>query len=1028
MTVSTIQAVILDAEKKSSESNQVKNWVKLLREAFYDADDLVDEFSTMASQKQVMSGNRMLKEVRLFFSSSNQFTYARKIAYKVKKMRSKLDAIAANRNFHLDECRHEEKYVTSVERESHSSLPEVVIGRIDDKNLIIKSLLHSSDHSKNICVISIVGLGGLGKTTLAQLVWNDEMVKSHFELKLWVHVSENFDVKLIAEKILESVVGEKPRNLGMDTMKNLLHERINGKRYLIVFDDVWNESLEKWISLRDLLVGGAKGSRMIVTTRLRNAAEIAGSELFHELQGLTDDESWSLFKEMGFRQEGDLSLEHEIVGKEIVAKCVGVPLAIRALSGLLRSKTLSDWLIFRDKDLSEINQINTSSILPILKLSYNHLPSHLKHCFAYCRLFPKGHTIPVPYLLNLWMAQGYINLTDPNEYYEDVGYEYFKKLLCRSFFQEVTYDSFGDIEFCKMHDLMYDLAGLVSGEETCRHMWADLDSENSSNKQILPSSVRKLRSFLSVHSEESKERMLHEMFSNLKCVRALVITDLEINRIPHSVGELRHLRFLDLSSNKKMEILPDSITKLHNLQVLNLEKCRKLKQLPKDFKKLINLRHLQLWGCVSLTHMPNGISQLSFLQYLSTFIVGEDNGSRLSELGKLNHLRKRLHVLNLQFVKNPTVEFNAANLEMKQHLQLVRLAWKLGGSYDDNIHETSGSNEEILSIEELQPHPNLKWLEVFGHGRIQFPSWVSSLTKLVKLTINNCRRCRHFPALDHFSSLKQLFLKKLDDLESIETGNCESLFFPSLETLCLAECPNLKGWSSSTRESKLLQFHCLEYLEIDSCPNIISIPLIPSLQRLQLRNGSLKLLEGLLKMKISSFSSSLTYLGIDRIQDLECLPEEWMQNIFTSLKQLHIKNCRRLTTLSNAFRHLSSLERLIVEACEELDLCDDVHTCGTEFEFLKSLRELQFGSLPKLLSVPVGLLFVPTLSKFFIKNCPNLAYLPEWMANFRELQVLGIDDCPQLFQPCPNNLGTDWSKIARIPMVVIDGNWIEFEE
>ncbi|XP_050211462.1 putative disease resistance protein RGA1 [Mercurialis annua] len=1044
ITVSTIQAVLLDAEKKSSESNQVKNWVNLLRDAFYDADDLVDEFSTMALHEQVMSGNRMLKKVRIFFSSSNQFTYARKMAYKIKKMKSKLDAIAANKNFHLNECRREESYVSSVERESHSSLPEVVIGRVDDKNAIIQSLLHSNDHNKNVRTISIVGLGGVGKTLLAQLVWNDETVKSHFELKLWVHVSDNFDVKLIVEKMLECVLGDKPKDLGMNNMKNLLHERINGKRYLIVFDDVWNESLEKWIRLRDLLVGGARGSRMIVTTRLRHAAEIVGSELVHELQGLSDNESWSLFKKMCFGQEDVVSLEHEKVGKEIVAKCVGVPLAIRALGGLLRSKSLSDWLIIKDKELSKINGIDTSGILAILKLSYDHLPSHLKHCFAYCRLFPKGDKIYAPYLLNLWMAQGYIKLTDSKEYYENVGNEYFKELMWRSFFQEVTEDSFGDIEFCRMHDLMYDLAVLVAGDETCRlnlnqvlaskggcrHMWADL--EESSFKQVLQtlSTVRKLRSFITINTEEAKEGTLHAMFSKLKCVRALVVTSLEINRIPHSIGEMRHLRYLDLSSNKKIEILPDSITKLHNLQVLNLEKCRKLKQLPADFQQLINLRHLQLWGCVSLTHMPSKMSQLSFLQYLSTFIVAKDNinGSRLGELGKLNNLRKRLHILNLKYVQNPTVEFNAASLQMKQHLHLVRLAWKLGGSYDDNIHESSGSDEAILSIEELRPHVNLKWIEVFGNGRIQFPSWVSSLTKLVRITINDCRRCHRFPPLHHFPYLQQLFLKKLDDLEFIETGNYESLFFPSLETLCLSECPNLKGWWRDSYPSpRLLQFCCLEYLEIDSCPNLISVPLIPSVQRLELRNGSLKSLENVLKNK-TSFSSPLTYLGIDGIQDLECLPEEWMHNIFTSLKQLHIKSCPKFTTMSNTFHHLTSLEGLIVEECDELDLCDDVFDIGTEFECLKNLRELQFGSLPKLVSIPVGLQFVPMLSKFFIEDCGNLAYLPEWMANLKELQVLGIDNCPLLFQRRPNNLHTNWSKFARIPMVVVDGSLIEFEE
>ncbi|KAF2319518.1 hypothetical protein GH714_016689 [Hevea brasiliensis] len=184
--VSTIQAVLLDAEQQYSQSHQVKVWM--------------------------MTGNKMLKEVRLFFSSSNPFVYGLKMAHKIEKVRSKLDEIAEHKKFHLDKLP-EKTFPMNGEREqTHSSLPEAVVGREDDKKKIIDFLL-SSSHGENVSIISIVGIGGLGKTTLAQFAYNDETVKSNFKLKIWVSISENFDVKIIVEKILESLDGEKPKNL-----------------------------------------------------------------------------------------------------------------------------------------------------------------------------------------------------------------------------------------------------------------------------------------------------------------------------------------------------------------------------------------------------------------------------------------------------------------------------------------------------------------------------------------------------------------------------------------------------------------------------------------------------------------------------------------------------------------------------------------------------------------------------------------------------------------------------------------------
>ncbi|KAF2319477.1 hypothetical protein GH714_016201 [Hevea brasiliensis] len=508
-----------------------------------------------------------------------------------------------------------------------------------------------------------------------------------------------------------------------------------------------------------------------------------------------------------------------------------------------------------------------------------------------------------------------------------------------------------------MHDSMHDLAAQVAEDEIIllnsdakrvgkktRHLSINFEVESWQKVANCLPNVSKVRTFISFSwskNHDIKEVECDEIFSKLSRVRVLDLSGLGIMRVPRSIDKLKHLRFLDLSNNKGIEFLLDSIIKLQNLQTLYLNNCERLKQLPKHIKKLVSLQNLYLQGCVGLTHMPRGIGQLTALENLSVFMVAKDMGvskrsGGLGELRDLNKLGGNLEIMNLRYVKNPASEFEAAaNLKEKQRLQSLTLSWKLGFRYDNNSDggPDDVENDEEMSLEELRPHINLKWLIVSGCGRLLFPSWISSLTNLVGLRIDNCKKCQHFPPLDQFPSLKRLTIKNLTDLEYIESGiSCDdALLFPSLESLRLLNCTNLKGWRRDTSTPQLLQFHCLYYLEIKSCPNLTSMPLIPSVQHLVLINASKKSLEDMLKMKISvsqSISScssvspsQLKILQIENIEDLEVLPEDlW---------------------------HLPSLEGLLIKACEELDLSDDI-----QWQYLRSLREFQLINMNKLAFLP----------------------------------------------------------------------------
>ncbi|KAG7950879.1 hypothetical protein I3843_13G138600 [Carya illinoinensis] len=215
-TVSTIQAVLLDAEEQWAVNREVRFWLEKLSDVVYDADDLLDSYSTDYLLREMMTRDKMAKKVRIFFSKSNPLVYDLKMGHKIKAIRQKLDAIANDRKFHLDERPVEQKGVRARKRDdTHSFVPKTeVIGREDAKKEIVDMLLSDSNVKENVGILPITGIGGLGKTTLAQLIFSDEEIDKHFhELKMWVCVSDNFDVRKVVEKILESATKRNQRVL-----------------------------------------------------------------------------------------------------------------------------------------------------------------------------------------------------------------------------------------------------------------------------------------------------------------------------------------------------------------------------------------------------------------------------------------------------------------------------------------------------------------------------------------------------------------------------------------------------------------------------------------------------------------------------------------------------------------------------------------------------------------------------------------------------------------------------------------------
>ena len=782
----------------------------------------------------------------------------------------------------------------------------------------------------------------------------------------------------------------------MDPLIKILKEEIDGKKYLLVLDDVWNENPQKWLELKTLLMGGAIGSRILVTTRSNKVAKITKTIQPYMLEGLDKEKSWSLFKQMAFEkgQEPEKSI-FKVVGREILERCKGVPFAIRTIGSLLWFKnTEEEWLSFKDSELSKIPQ-EENDILPTLQLSYNHLPSHLKQCFVYCCLFPKDYKIHKPTLIKMWMAQGFIRPLNQNQCLEDVGHEYIMDLLWRSFFQEVEKDVRGNILHFKMHDLMHDLAKLVAGSysTTCNSKKEIIDEKTlyvsfGGRSQLqIPTSLFKassIRTFMGQGQYWYPHKSIYDskIVASFKLIRLLDLHNLGFRTIPSSFGKLKHLRYLDLSGNH-IEMLPNSITRLHNLQTLKLNECP-ITKLPSDFTKLVYLRLLEIGA---LTHIPRGMKQMTSLQDLSVNRIAMNSGSCF----KRNSGLKELHELR----------------ELK-----------------------------FLKVEKL---------DLRDYGGVEFPKQMSSFTNLVEFWLEDCNKCQHLPPLEQFPHLKCLFLYKLGSLEymseidySEELSN--SSFIPSLNKLCLFRCTNLKGWWQQRRDSSdevdddnnhlLPFFPRLSHLGIVKCPKLTSMPLFPNVESLTLDMCSLKLLKQTSTLQIEIANSSFAALS-----KLNSLETGTLKEPLPNLSKLVSLCCRG--PLPQGMQHLTSLKKMEIWDSMEVDLSN--FGDAVEWQGLTSLQKLEIyrchklkslpegmGSLAslqtltifkghKLPSLPEGMGGLTSLQTLHIWFCPNLKSLPEGIQGLTSLNTLEICYCPILLKRCKRETGEDWPKIAHIP-------------
>ncbi|XP_016647522.1 PREDICTED: putative disease resistance protein RGA3 [Prunus mume] len=883
-TLRVIRAVLEDAEQRQVTDRAVKIWLDELKDISYQMVDVLDEWNTDILKQQVEKQEgegdptTLVTKMKVcfssFFSCFSCFCFGKvsrvflrhDIALKIKDLNDELTKINKEREDY--QFLSKELGIQQPQRPQTASFVDIseIFGRETEKEDLITNLLSdSSAEGKGLLIIPIVGMGGMGKTTLTQLAYNDDNVKAHFEIRKWVCVSDPFDEIKIAKDISGDCATSSNQ---LDYVLQRMSESIQGKRFLLVLDDVWTENRQKWELLKvPLMQNGAKGSIILVTTRKIEVANMMRAiPNMIKLKGLSDEYCLAIFNHMAF-PDGDVdeSKAFEDISKKIVKKCEGLPLAAKTLGSLMRNKrTKREWKEVLNSKIWDLEKVEQEVFQPLL-LSYYDLSPTIKCCLLYCATFPKDYTFERDRLIELWMAQDYV-ISKWNKQKGTTGDVVFDNLVARSFLQDFQKDpDTGTITGCKMHDIVHDFVQFLTKNE-CLIM--DHTECATSESKLLGDKVRHLtlRYFvdgpLAISSNNCQKLRTLATFDSrittidsnlilqLKCLRTLNSSRNSMKELPKEIGELIHLRHIDLSYNNYLEKLPDTICGLYNLSTLRLVRCSKLKKLPENMGNLINLKHLYVDWCEDMKSLPKGIGRLTSLQTLDVCPCGGDNDEAF-QIGDMRMLNLEGSLV-IQLVGDATdkSEVEKAQLWDKKLFHLT--------VHFERQTNSSSSSVEILNA--LRPHPDLESLQILHHNGTTWPNWIQSLKNLRFLTLVGGTQCELWPLgkleyLERLTLLEMVGVRKvgveflgLEDQTSFRIRSPQ-ISFPKLKQLSFALMWNWEEWEGveewTKEDSEITIMPCLSKLDMEWCPLLQALPdflFKTPLQTLRIR-GSERLLE-----------------------------------------------------------------------------------------------------------------------------------------------------------------------------------------
>ena len=812
-----------------------------------------------------------------------------------------------------------------------------------------KEIIHSSRklvdlvlaHKENKSYkLAIVGTGGVGKTTLAQKIYNDQKIKGSFKMHAWICVSRDYNEVTLLKEVLRNIGVHHEQGETIAELQRKLAETIEGKSFFLVLDDVWYSNV--WTDLLRPALNETTVRIILVTTRDDQITKRIGVDHTHQVDLMSVEVGWELlWKSMNIDEEKEVQNLRN-TGIEIVRKCGHLPLAIKVTASALASKDLTEneWRKFLGK-YSGSHGMLSDEIEGALYLSYDELPHRLKQCFLYCALYVEDSIIQRDEVTWLWIAEGFIE-EQQGQLLEDTAEEYYYELIHRNLLQPDN-GSFNQAE-CKMHDLLRQIALSISKQECFIGDIETLSGENMSklrrvtavskkDKLVLPSMNKveaKVRTFFSVHGPQSIEDSLFKRFLLL---RVLVLNYSLVQSIPDYIGRLIHLRLLDLDYTS-ISCLPESIGSLQNLQILSLNYCDSLHNLRSAISQLYSLRCLSLLD-TKINEVQKGIGKLKFLTDLRGFPVGAvtenadvQDGWKLEELSSLSQMRY------LSLVKLERAAHCSTNtvLTDKKHLKELVLEWTERG--EGSYSEEDVSNTEKV-FEQLIPPYNLEDLSIVRFFGRQYPTWFGTtcLSSLIYLKLIGVRSCVELPSIGQLPNLKYLRIDGAHAVTKVgpEFVGCkkgdlvcnELVAFPKLEWLIIRDMPNWEEWSFFEEEVAAAdgwgEDGAAEIRKEDAQP--ARVRLLPSLLELQLH-------------------------GCPKLRDL---PQQ-LGKATPCLKELSL---RGLNTLKAVEDRPVLCEVLVIGYCEGLErICYlpqvtelEVHGCPnlSHVEGLVSLQQLGLG-------------------------------------------------------------------------------------